>query len=69
MVSRYADLMKPRADGMWLLSIVGLVLGGIVTLAGLAMLERSGPVALILGVIILAFGAGAFFTNQSRVRQ
>jgi hypothetical protein len=59
--------MNARDNGalLWLIAVAGLVLGGIVTIAGLVMLE-NGPQILIAGVIVLAFGAAAFFVKQAR---
>lgn len=60
-----SGLNRGQTDGLWLVAVVGLVLGGIVTIAGLGMLA-DGPVILIVGLIFLAFGGGALFTYLSR---
>lgn len=50
-------------DLLWLIMMVGLVIGAILTFFGL-MLEEM-PVT-VVGVIFLAFGAGALFTRLNR---
>ena len=44
--------------------VAGLIMGGLVTVAGLVTLDSAGPTVLIVGLIVLAFGGAAFFTRQ-----
>lgn len=52
----------------------GLTLGILLTMRSFVLLEQAGPVALIVGLIFLAFGGSAYFVRQrvsrrdSRVR-
>lgn len=58
--------MSKNNDLLWLVMTAGLVLGAVLTIAGLATMSLNGPVLLIVGLVVLAFGAGAFFTRQAR---
>ncbi|MCU1441151.1 MAG: hypothetical protein JWP85_2148 [Rhodoglobus sp.] len=55
-----------KSDGLWLLTVAGLVIGGVVTIAGMFLLDSGGPAVLIVGVILLAFGGGSLFTLARR---
>lgn len=59
--------MKQRADRMRLISIVGLVLGGLLTIGGLVLAGITGPEALILGLIVL-MGSVVLFRRSRHAR-
>lgn len=56
--------MANRSPLLWLVMVGGLTLGILITVMGLVLLEQVGPVALIVGLIFLAFGGAAFFMRQ-----
>lgn len=50
-------------DLLWLIMVAGLVLGAIVTIAGLSLGEGA---VTVVGVILLAFGGAAMFVRLSK---
>jgi hypothetical protein len=56
--------MKNDSALLWLVMVAGLTLGVILTAIGLITLQSVGPVPLIIGLVLLAFGGAAFFTRQ-----
>jgi len=59
--------MNNRSPLLWLVMVAGLTLGILITIMGLLLLDSLGPVALIVGLIFLAFGATAFFMRQRAI--
>lgn len=56
--------MKNDNALLWLVMVAGLTLGILLTIIGLVLLGEVGPVPLIVGLVLLAFGGAAFFTRQ-----
>jgi uncharacterized membrane protein HdeD (DUF308 family) len=56
---------KSASMMLWVFAVAGIVIGGIVTVFGLVSLEYSGPVALVVGLFLLAAGVASMFTYLS----
>lgn len=56
--------MKSDSALIWLVMVAGFTLGVLLTGMGLLLLDQLGPSLLIVGLIFLAFGGGAFFSRH-----